>query len=50
MSDFDGQFESVVCPTLLGEVRRGLTRDLLDHPGLNPPALTIRAACELLDI
>jgi predicted nucleic acid-binding protein len=25
-------------------------RDLLDHPGLNPPALTVRAACELLDI
>ena len=105
------QFESVVCPRLLGEVRRGLTqpyflaridpadaeravreitlasvqlrdprkppsvvrdpaddylvalaqtagaraivtgdRDLLDHPGLNPPALTPRAACELLDV
>jgi hypothetical protein len=25
-------------------------RDLLDHAGLNPPALTVRAACELLDI
>jgi len=100
---FDGHFESVVCPRLLREVRRGLTqpadaeravreiarasiqlrdprepasvvrdpaddylvalalaanaraivtgdRDLLDHPGLNPPALTVRAACELLDI
>ncbi len=23
-------------------------RDLLDHAGLNPPALTVRAACELL--
>jgi putative PIN family toxin of toxin-antitoxin system len=108
---FDGHFESVVCPRLLGEVRRGLTqpyflkridpfdaeravreiarasiqlrdprepasvvrdpnddylvalalaanaraivtgdRDLLDHPGLNPPALTVRAACELLEL
>jgi hypothetical protein len=72
------RFESVVCPRLLGEVRRGLTRpyfleridpadaeravrelaranrrascDLLDHPGLNPPALTVRAACDLLEL
>jgi predicted nucleic acid-binding protein len=78
---FDGNFEAVVCPKLLGEVRRGLSqpyflsridpaddylvalalsararaivtgdRDLLDHPGLNPPALTVRAACELLGL
>lgn len=108
---FEGVFESVVCPRLLGEVKRGLTqpyflaridpadaeramreitlgsiqlrdprdppsvvrdptddylvalaqtararaivtgdRDLLDHPGLNPPAITARAACELLGI
>lgn len=107
---FDGHFESVVCPRLLGEVRRGLTqpyflkrmipptpsarcarsraqasssairanqrascaipptttssrshwpaahaivtgdRDLLDHPGLNPPALNVRAACDLLGL
>lgn len=108
---FDGGFEAVVCPKLLGEVRRGLSqsyflrridpadaeravreiarasvqlrdprnppsvvrdpaddylvalalaararaivtgdRDLLDHPGLNPPALTVRAACELLGL
>ena len=108
---FDGDFEAVVCPRLLGEVRRGLSRpyflsridpadaeravreiarasiqlrdpqnppsvlrdptddylvalaltgraqaivtgdrDLLDHPGLNPPALTSRAACELLGL
>lgn len=107
----DGHFESVVCPRLLGEVRRGLTRpyflaridpadaaravreialasvqlrdpreppsilrdpnddylvalaqtsgaraivtgdrDLLDHAGLRPPALTVRAACDLLAI
>ena len=25
-------------------------RDLLDHPGLNPPALTARAACDLLGL
>jgi putative PIN family toxin of toxin-antitoxin system len=25
-------------------------KDLLDHPGLHPPALTPRAACELLDL
>ncbi|HXE45848.1 MAG TPA: hypothetical protein VN635_11700 [Conexibacter sp.] len=25
-------------------------RDLLDHPGLNPPALTTRTACELLGL
>lgn len=108
---FAGDFEAVVCPRLLGEVRRGLSRpyflaridpadaeravreiarasiqlrdprnppsvlrdptddylvalgiaagaraivtgdlDLLDHPGLNPPALTSRAACELLGL
>ncbi len=108
---FAGEFEAVVCPTLLGEVRRGLSRpyflsridpadaeravreiarasiqlrdpqnppsvlrdptddylvalaltgraraivtgdrDLLDHPGLHPPALTSRAACELLGL
>lgn len=105
------EFESVVCPILLGEVRRGLGRgyfrdkvepemaervvrflgqhsiqlrdprdppailrdpnddylvalalasraraivtgdkDLLNHPGLHPPALTPRAACELLGL
>jgi uncharacterized protein len=108
---FDGHFEAVVCPLLLREVRRGLSRpyfldridpadaeravreiasasvqlrdprdppsvvrdpdddylvalalsagaraivtgdrDLLDHPGLNPPALTVRAACEMLGL
>ncbi|MBS1869365.1 MAG: putative toxin-antitoxin system toxin component, PIN family [Actinobacteria bacterium] len=108
---YEGRFESIVCPRLLGEVRRGLTRgyfrnhvaeeeiervvltiatasvqlrdpkdpptllrdptddylvalaltararaivtgdkDLLDHPGLHPPALTLRAACELLEL
>lgn len=108
---YEGRFESIVCPTLLGEVRRGLKRgyfrnhvaeeeiervvltiatasvqlrdpkrppailrdpsddylvalarvararaivtgdkDLLDHPGLHPPALTLRAACELLEL
>jgi hypothetical protein len=25
-------------------------RDLLDHPGLNPPAMTVRAAGDLLGI
>ncbi|HZV75264.1 MAG TPA: hypothetical protein VFF79_16255 [Conexibacter sp.] len=25
-------------------------KDLLEHPGLNPPALTPRAACELLGL
>lgn len=106
---YRGEFEPVVCPILLGEVRRGLHRgyfrnhvaeddiervvltrarvqlrdprnpppiirdpaddylvalaltararaivtgdkDLLDHPGLHPPALTVRAACELLGL
>jgi putative PIN family toxin of toxin-antitoxin system len=108
---YRGEFEPIVCPILLGEVRRGLTRgyfrnhvaeddiervvltlarasvqlrdpknppsvvrdptddylvalaltararaivtgdkDLLDHPGLHPPALTVRAACELLGL
>lgn len=108
---FEGAFESVVCPQLLGEVKRGLTqpyflaridpadaeravreitlasiqlrdprsprsvvrdraddylvalaqnararaivtgdRDLLDEPGLNPPAINPKAACELLGI
>jgi uncharacterized protein len=108
---FDGHFEAVVCPRLLHEIRRGLTRpyfldridpadadravreitsasvqlrdprdppsilrdpdddylvalaltagaraivtgdrDLLDHPGLNPPALTARAACDMLGL
>lgn len=105
------EFEPIVCPLLIGEVRRGLTRgyfqdrvapavaervvrfllqasvqlrdpkdppavlrdpnddylvalaraararaivsgdkDLLDHAGLHPPALTPRAACELLQL
>jgi uncharacterized protein len=25
-------------------------KDLLDHPGLHPPALTVRATCELLGL
>ena len=25
-------------------------KDLLDHPGLHPPALTVRAACEMLGL
>lgn len=25
-------------------------KDLLEHPGLHPPALTVRAACELLGL